>query len=78
MPRQKPKPPPVPDTAPAPSSESGRPDPLALTPAQAAALLGSPVTAAWVEADIAAGCPTNADGTLNLVAYCAWLAAQDR
>lgn len=27
----------------------------------------------WLEADIAAGAPTNADGTINLVHYAAWL-----
>jgi hypothetical protein len=34
------------------------------------------VTAADVQADVAAGAPTNADGTLHLVHYGAWLAAQ--
>jgi hypothetical protein len=29
-----------------------------------------------IEADIAAGAPTNADGTINLIHYCAWLAQE--
>ena len=32
-----------------------------------------PVTVEMLQADIAAGAPTNADGTLNLVYYVAWL-----
>jgi len=31
------------------------------------------VTVEWLQADIDAGAPTNADGTLNLVEYVAWL-----
>ena len=27
----------------------------------------------WAEADVAAGAPTNADGTINLAHYAAWL-----
>jgi hypothetical protein len=34
---------------------------------------GQPVTAEMLRADIAAGAPTNADGTINLVHYAAWL-----
>ena len=34
---------------------------------------GKPVTEAMLRADIDAGAPTNADGTLNLVHYAAWL-----
>jgi hypothetical protein len=52
-------------------------NPVSLTVADAAALLsraaGGPVTAAMLEADRAAGAPANADGTLNLVHYAAWL-----
>jgi hypothetical protein len=48
-----------------------------LTPEKMAELLQASgaehVTAAAVQADIAAGAPTNADGTLNLIAYTAWL-----
>lgn len=51
--------------------------PASLTVADAARLLtragGQPVTAAMTEADLAAGAPANADGTLNLVHYAAWL-----
>jgi len=31
------------------------------------------VTVEMLEADVAAGAPTNADGTINLVHYAAWL-----
>jgi hypothetical protein len=34
---------------------------------------GQPVSEAMLELDIAEGAPTNADGTLNLVHYAAWL-----
>ena len=49
----------------------------ALTVAQMAKVLsaaaGRRVTEEMVRADIDAGAPTNADGTLNLVRYAAWL-----
>jgi len=49
----------------------------ALTPAQAAEILAAAgsrrITEAMVRADIEAGAPTNADGTVNLVHYAAWL-----
>lgn len=52
----------------------------ALTPAQAARILASAgqrrITEAMVKADVEAGAPTNADGTLNLVHYTAWLARE--
>ena len=52
----------------------------ALTPAQAAKLLAAAgsrrITEAMVRADIDAGAPTNADGTINLVHYAAWLAKE--
>ena len=32
-----------------------------------------PVTVEMLQADVASGAPTNADGTLNLVHYSAWL-----
>jgi len=54
--------------------------PTSLTVADAALLLtkagGQPVTVAVIEADLAAGAPTNADGTINLVHYAAWLAKE--
>ena len=52
----------------------------ALTPAQAARILAAAgkrrITEAMVKADVDAGAPTNADGTLNLVHYTAWLARE--
>ncbi len=52
-------------------------NPTALSVADVARLLstvaGQAVTVEMLEADIAAGAPTNADGTLNLVHYAAWL-----
>jgi len=52
----------------------------ALTPAQAAKILAAAgsrrITEAMVRADIEAGAPTNADGTINLVHYAAWLARE--
>ena len=49
----------------------------ALTPAQAAKILAAAgkrrITEQMVQADIDAGAPTNADGTVNLVHYAAWL-----
>jgi len=53
------------------------PKTTALTPAQAAKILAAAgsrrITEAMVLADIDAGAPTNADGTVNLVHYAAWL-----
>ena len=52
-------------------------NPTALALADAARVLsaasGATVDAAALEADVAAGAPVNADGTLNLVHYAAWL-----
>ena len=52
----------------------------ALSPAQAARILAAAgqrrITEAMVLADIEAGAPTNADGTLNLIHYIAWLSWQ--
>jgi len=52
-------------------------NPTALPVAEAARLLsavgGQAVTVEILQADVAAGAPTNADGTLNLVHYAAWL-----
>lgn len=51
--------------------------PTALSLADAARLLsavgGQPVTVEMLDSDLAAGAPRNADGTLNLVHYAAWL-----
>jgi len=52
-------------------------NPTALPVADAARLLsaagGTRVTAELIQADIDAGAPTNADGTINLVGYATWL-----
>ncbi|QNN25123.1 hypothetical protein HED60_23540 [Planctomycetales bacterium ZRK34] len=52
----------------------------ALTPAQAAKILAAAgsrrITEVMVRADIEAGAPTNANGTVNLVHYAAWLARE--
>lgn len=34
---------------------------------------GTPVTPEQIQADIGAGAPTNADGSINLVHYAAWM-----
>ena len=34
---------------------------------------GQPVRVETIQADLAAGAPANADGTINLVHYAAWL-----
>jgi hypothetical protein len=61
-------------------SQDGRINPLALPFADAAKLLskagGRLIQAEQIEADVAAGAPTNGDGTMNLVTYAAWLAGQ--
>ena len=46
-------------------------NPMSIPLDQAAQLLG--VGREVLEADLAAGAPTNADGTINLVHYAAWL-----
>ncbi|MCL4741614.1 MAG: hypothetical protein KJZ54_05350 [Phycisphaerales bacterium] len=52
-------------------------NPAALSVADAALVLtrlgGGPVTEELIEADLEAGAPTNADGSINLVHYAAWL-----
>ncbi|TWT40499.1 hypothetical protein RAS1_42100 [Phycisphaerae bacterium RAS1] len=52
-------------------------DPRALTVAEAARLLtaagGQRIEVEQLDADIAAGAPSNGDGTLNLAHYAAWL-----
>ena len=55
--------------------------PTALSTADMARLLNAAagieqVTPEQIETDIKAGAPTNADGTLNLVHYTAWLARE--
>ncbi|GIW78788.1 MAG: hypothetical protein KatS3mg105_0595 [Gemmatales bacterium] len=64
------------------SPNNGKPalNPTSLTVADAARLLakagGWKITKEMIEADIDAGAPTNADGTINLVHYAAWLAKE--
>lgn len=52
-------------------------NPSALSIADAARLLsaagGQRVSVEMIEADVAVGAPTNADGTVNLMSYAAWL-----
>jgi hypothetical protein len=52
-------------------------NPNALSPADAAKLLsklgGGRVTEEMLRADLAAGAPGNADGTIHLVRYAPWL-----
>ena len=52
-------------------------DPVGLSVEDAARLLtaagGKPVSREMLERDLAAGAPANADGTINLVHYAAWL-----
>jgi len=61
------------------NDDNGKPSlsPTSLTVADAARLLtkagGQPVTIVMIEADLAAGAPVNADGSINLVHYAAWL-----
>ena len=69
----------TPEHAPSSPHEQGmsRLNPAALTVADAARVLtrmgGKSVTAEMLRADIEAGAPTNANGTINLVHYAAWL-----
>jgi len=46
-------------------------NPAALIPEDAARMLG--ISPDMMQADLDAGAPTNADGTINLVHYAAWL-----
>ena len=57
-------------------SEKRALNPMAMSAEEAAKTLGIPRD--WLEEDLAAGAPTNADGTLNLVHYAAWLNRQMR
>jgi hypothetical protein len=69
----------TPEHAPSPEQERGssRLSPAALGVADAARVLtrmgGKPVTEEMLRADIDAGAPTNANGSINLVHYAAWL-----
>jgi len=63
-------------------SDEPRINPLALPIPDAAKLLskagGRVIRTDQIEADIAAGAPTNGDGTISLIAYAAWLAREER
>ena len=63
--------------SPGPVQAMSRLNPAALPVADAARVLtrlgGKPVSEAMLRADIDSGAPANADGTLNLVHYAAWL-----
>jgi len=52
-------------------------NPTALSIQHAAMVLtktsGRPVTVEMLQVDLANGAPTNADGTMNLIYYAAWL-----
>jgi len=54
-----------------------RANPTAMAVADAARLLtaagGQRISPEMIAADVMAGAPVNADGTINLVQYCAWL-----
>ncbi|MBS0338841.1 MAG: hypothetical protein JSS40_18960 [Proteobacteria bacterium] len=69
----------TPEHAPSPEHAQGmsRLNPAALGVADAARVLsrigGKPVTEEMLRADIDAGAPTNANSTINLVQYAAWL-----
>ena len=72
----------TPEHAPSSGPKAGAPgmarlNPAALPVADAARVLtrmgGKAVTEAMLLADIEAGSPTNADGSINLVHYAAWL-----
>lgn len=58
-------------------SKADKLNPNAMAIKTAAAVLtkasGQPVTVQMLSEDVAAGLPTNPDGTLNLVLYAAWL-----
>ena len=59
------------------ANENARLDPNRLTPDQAAKLLSAAarirVPAEQIAEDLASGAPRNADGTINLVHYAAWI-----
>ena len=60
--------------------KQGQLNPAAIAPADLARLLsaagGISIEADQIRADIDAGAPTSADGTINLVHYAAWLARE--
>jgi len=69
----------TPEHAPSDTGQQ-RLNPAAMSSADAARVLtrlgGQPIGEAMLRADIDAGAPINADGTINLVHYAAWLVQQ--
>jgi hypothetical protein len=65
---------------PAPGTPPGRANPAALVVADAAHLLarisGESITESMLRTDIDAGAPVNADGTVNLIHFTAWLVSK--
>lgn len=61
--------------------DEGKAHPSALKPEELARLLtrvgGKPVAPAVIHLDIAAGAPTNATGTMNLIHYASWLVREE-
>jgi hypothetical protein len=69
-----------PAAKPAAARPKAPPNPAALTTPQLLEVLaaaGHRASAEDIAADVAAGAPTNPGGTLHLVHYTAWLAAQE-
>lgn len=63
-----------------PAKKPAAVNPSAMTAGDAAKVLakasGLKINGGMIAADVAAGAPANADGTLNLVHYTAWLVRQ--
>ena len=61
-------------------AENPQANPNTMSPAEMARLLtkasGRPISSEMVQADLDAGAPTNADGSINLLHYTAWLAKE--
>ncbi len=61
-------------------SDEGRINPQSLSPTDLARMLSSAgtrlITPEQIEADLAAGAPRNADGTVSLLMYAVWLAGE--
>ena len=62
------------------SRSDARRDPQAIAPADLATILSrmgcGRVTPEMIEADVETGAPTNADGTIHIVHYVAWLVGE--
>lgn len=70
------------EPAPTSSEPPQRADPTKCSPSQAAAILsaelGQTITIEQIHEDLAAGCPVNADKSLNLIVYASWLLKQEK